>query len=129
MGMVDHLHTIIIIIIMEEVNLKRHLLLQIRGGTSRFELRHALACTINCVLLAIAHAYKCSWQLKPRYSHYFVRDSEGLSRSKGLLFEDKYHGAEDRAQLRGYIVQPLITITVDAFIDCRKYCLLIYISQ
>ena len=43
-----------------------------------YALRHALIeCTINSVLLAITHAYKCSWQLKP---HYFAGGSEGLSR-------------------------------------------------
>ena len=62
-----------------------------------YALRRALACTINCVLLAITHAYKCSWQLKPRFSHYFAGGSEGLSCSKGLLFEGEYHGAKDRA--------------------------------
>ena len=55
-----------------------------------YALHHALACTINCVLLAIT-------QLKPRFSHYFAGGSEGLSRSKGLLFEGEYHGAKDRA--------------------------------
>ena len=30
-----------------------------------FKLHHALACTINCVLLAITQAYKYSWLLKP----------------------------------------------------------------
>ena len=60
-------------------------------------LRHALVCTINCVLLAITHAYKCSWQLKPRFSRYFAGGSEGLSHSKGLLFEGKNHGPKDRA--------------------------------
>ena len=61
-----------------------------------YALRHALACTA-LVLLAITHAYKCSWQLKPRFSHYFAGGSEGLSRSKGLLMEGEYHGAKDRA--------------------------------
>ena len=96
---------------------------QPRGGTSRFELciHHALACTINCVLLAITHAYKCSWWLKPRFSRYFAGGSEGLSRSKGLLFEGKNHGPKDRAELQEYIGEPLARNTVDAFNDGRKY--------
>ena len=64
--------------------------------TSRFKLRLALVCSI---LLAITHAYKYSWQLKPRFSHYFAGGSEGLSNLKGLLFEEKYRGAEYRAEL------------------------------
>ena len=75
--------------------------------------------------LAITHAYKYSWQLKHRY---FAQDSEGLSRLKGLLFEDKYRGAEDRAKLQGYICEPLVRSTVDTLNDSRKYCLLIYNS-
>ena len=63
--------------------------------TSRFTLRHELVCSI---LVVITHAYKYSWQLKPRY---FAEGSEGVNHLKGLLFEDKYHGAEDRAELQG----------------------------
>ena len=85
-----------------------------------------LACIINCILLAITHAYKYSWLLKPRFSHYFAGGSEGLSRLKGLLFEDKYRGAEDRAKL--YIGEPLARSTVDALNEGRKYCLPIYNS-
>ena len=94
-----------------------------RGGTSRFELciTSCIACTINCVLLAITHAYKCSWQLKSRFSRYFARGSEGLSRLKGLLFEGKNHGSKDRAELQEYIGEPLARSTVDAFSDGRKY--------
>ena len=88
---------------------------------SNCALRHALACTINCVLLAITHAYKCSWQLKPRFSRYFAGGSEGLSRSKGLLFEDEYHGVKDRAELQEYISKPLARSTVDACSVGRKY--------
>ena len=69
-----------------------------------YVMHYALACTINCVLLAITHAYKCSWQLKPRY---FAGGSEGLSRSKCLLFEGKNHGPKDRAELQEYIGEPL----------------------
>ena len=79
-----------------------------------FKQRHALACTINCILLAITHAYKYSWLLKPRFSRYFAGGSEGLSRLKGLLFEDEYRGAEDWAKLQGYIGEPLTRSTVDA---------------
>ena len=61
------------------------------------------------------------WQLKPRFSHYFAGGSEGLSRSKGLLFEDEYHGAKDRALLQEYIGKPLARSTVDAYNDGRKY--------
>ena len=61
---------------------------EVRQGLN-YALRHALACTINCVLLAITHAYKCSWQLKPRFSGYFAGGSEGLSRSKCLLLKAK----------------------------------------
>ena len=32
----------------------------------------------------------------------------GLSRSKDLLFEDEYHGAEDRAEIQGYISESLV---------------------
>ena len=85
-----------------------------------------LACTINCILLAITHAYKYSWLLKPRY---FAGGSEGLSRLKGLLFEDEYRGAEDRAKLQGYIGEPLARSTVDALNEGRKYCLPIYNSH
>ena len=90
---------------------------EVRQGLN-YALRHALACTINCVLLAITHAYKCSWQLKPRY---FAGGSEGLSRSKGLLFEGKNHGPKDQAELQEYISKPLARSTVDAFNDGRKY--------
>ena len=83
-------------------------------------LHHALACTINCVLLAITHAYKCSWQLKPQFSRYFAGGSEGLSHSKGLLFEGKNHGPKDRAELQEYIGKPLARSTVDAYNDGRK---------
>ena len=38
--------------------------------TSRFKLRLALVCSI---LLAITHAYKYSWQLKPRFSRYHIK--------------------------------------------------------
>ena len=100
---------------------------EVRQGLN-YALRHALACTINCVLLAITHAYKCSWQLKPRFSRYFAGGSEGLSRSKGLLFEGKNHGPKDRAELQEYIGEPLARNTVDAFNDGRKYRLLIYSS-
>ena len=86
-----------------------------------YALRHALACTINCVLLAITHAYKCSWQLIPRFSRYFARGSEGLSRSKGLLFEGKNYGPKDRAELQEYIGKPLARSTVDAYSDGKKY--------
>ena len=92
---------------------------EVRQGLN-YALRHALACTINCVLLAITHAYKCSWQLKPRFSCYFTGGSEGLSRSKGLLFEGKNHGPKDRAELQEYIGEPLARSTVDAFSDGRK---------
>ena len=91
-----------------------------------FKLRHTLGCTINCVLLAITHAYKYSWLLKPRY---FAGGSEGLSRLKGLLLEDEYRGAEDRAELQGYIGEPLARSTVDASNEGRKYCLPIYNSH
>ncbi len=64
------------------------------------------------------HAYKCSWQLKPRFSRYFAG---GLSRSKGLLFKGKNHGPKDRAELQEYIGEPLARNTVDAFNDGRKY--------
>ena len=93
---------------------------EVRQGLN-YALRHALACTVNCVLLAITHAYKCSWQLKPRFSRYFAGGSEGLSRSKGLLFEGKKHGPKDRAELQEYIGESLARNTVDAFSDGRKY--------
>jgi hypothetical protein len=44
---------------------------EVRQGLN-YALRHALACTINCVLLAITHACKCSWQLKSRLSQYLA---------------------------------------------------------
>ena len=93
------------------------------------KLRHALVCTVNCILLAIVHAYKYSWLLKPRFSRYFAGGSEGLSRLKGLLFEDEYRGAEDRAKLQGYIGESLARSTVDALNDGRKCCLPIYNSH
>ena len=99
------------------------------------EVRHDvmfmhLACIIDCILLAITHAYKYSWLLKPRFSRYFAGGSEGLSRLKGLLFEDEYYrGAEDRAKLQGYIGEPLARSTVDALNESRKYCLPIYNSH
>ena len=54
-----------------------------------YALRHALACTINCVLLAITHAYKCSWQLKPRFSRYFAGGSEGSAAQKAYFLKAK----------------------------------------
>ena len=83
-----------------------------RGGVSRFELR-ITSCT-SAHYLATTQAYKCSWQLKPRFSCYFAWGSEGLSRSKDLSFEDEYCGTEDRAELQGYIGEPLVRSTVDA---------------
>ena len=74
------------------------------------------------------HAYKYSWLLKPRFFYYFAGRSEGLSRLKGLLFEDEYRGAEDRAKLQGYIGEPLARSTVDAWNEGRKICLPIYKS-
>ena len=96
-----------------------------------FKLHHALACTINCVLLAITHAYKYSWLLKPQFSRYFAGGggSEGLSHLKGLLFEDEYRGAEDRTELQGYIGEPLARSMIDALNEGRKYCLPIYNSH
>ena len=94
-----------------------------------FKLHHALACTINCILLAITHAHKHSWLLKPRFSHYFSEGSEGLSRLNSLLFEDEYRGAEDRAKLQGYIGEPLARSMVDALNEGKKYCLPIYNSH
>ena len=84
-------------------------------------------CITSCdIPLAITHVYKYSWLLKPRFSRYFAGGSEGLSRSKDLLLEDEYREAEDSAKLQGHIGKPLIRSTVDALIDDRKYCLLIY---
>ena len=71
---------------------------EVRQGLN-YALRHALVCTISCVLSAITHAYKCSWHPKPQFSHYFAGGSEGLSRLKGLLFEGEYHGVKDWAEL------------------------------
>ena len=48
--------------------------LHARGGASSFELC-ITSCTSVHVLLAITHAYKCSWQLKPRFSRYFAGGS------------------------------------------------------
>ena len=59
----------------------------------------------------------------------YEASSEGLSRSKGLLCEDEYRGAEDRAKLQGHIGEPLVRSMVDALNDGRKYCLLIYNSH
>ena len=101
---------------------------EVRQG-SNYALRHALACTINCILLAITHAYKYSRLLKLRFSRYFAGGSEGLSRLKHLLFKDEYRGAEDRAELQGYIGEPLARSTVDALNDSRVYCLPIYNSD
>ena len=75
---------------------------------------------MNCILLGITHAYKHSWLLKPQFSHYFAGGSEGLSRLKGLLFEDEYRGAEDRAELQGYIGEPLARSTVHALNEGRS---------
>ena len=92
-----------------------------------FKLRHALACTI---LLAIMHAYKYSWLLKPRFSPYFAGGSEGLSRLKGLLL--KTNIVELKIELKiglnfkGYTGEPLARSTVDALNEGRKYCLPIY---
>ena len=67
--------------------------------TSRFKLCHALvcsisyyACSINCFLLAI------TVQLAAKTS-IFSLFCRGLSRLKGLLFADKYCGAENREKL------------------------------
>ena len=94
-----------------------------------FKLHHALACTINCVLLAITHACKYSWLLKPQFSRYFAGGSKGLSRLKDLLFEDEYRGAEDWAELQEYIGEPLVRSTVGALNEGRKYYLPIYNSH
>ena len=82
---------------------------------------HWHALFINCFLLAITHAYKCSWQLKPRFFRYFAGGSEGLSRSKGFLFESKNYGPKDWAELQEYIGKPLARSTVDAYNDSKKY--------
>ena len=47
--------------------------------------------------------------------------------SNDLLFEDAYRGAEDQAELQGYIGEPLIRSTVDGLNDGSKYCLAIII--
>ena len=78
-----------------------------------------LACT--AFFSYYACVYKYSWLLKPRFSRYFARGSEGLSRLKGLLFEDEYRGAEDWAELQGYIGEPLARSMVDALNEGRKY--------
>ena len=64
--------------------------------------------------------------LKPRY---FAGGSEGFSSSKGLLLEEEYRGAEDRAELQGYIGKPLARSTVDALNEGKKYCLPMYNSH
>ena len=89
---------------------------------SWFKLRHALVCSINCILLAITHAYKYSWLL----NLILLLLCRGLRGAQ--LFEDKYRGAEDRAELQGYIGEPFVRSTVDTLNDGRKYCLLIYNS-
>ena len=43
--------------------------------------------------------------------------------SAALLFDDEYRGAEDRAELQGYIGEPLARSMVDALNEGRKYCL------
>ena len=59
---------------------------EVRQGLN-YALRHALVCTISCVLSAITHAYKCSWHPKPQFSHYFAGGSEGLSRLKAYFLK------------------------------------------
>ena len=54
---------------------------EVRQG-SNYALHHALACTINCILLAITHAYKYSWLLKPRFSCYLPRTQRGSAAQK-----------------------------------------------
>ena len=44
---------------------------------SNYALHHALVCTINCIVLAITHAYTKSWQLK-LISCYFSRGEPPL---------------------------------------------------
>ena len=53
----------------------------------------------------------------------------GLSRLKGMLFEDEYRGAEDRTELQGYIGEPLARSMVDTLNEGRKYCLPVYNSH
>ena len=98
---------------------------------SRLELR-ITSSNINCILLAVTKKYACAQvqlQLKPQFSRYFTGGSEGFTRSKDLLFEDEYHGAEDQAELQGHIGEPLARSMVDALNDDRKYCMLIYNSH
>ena len=85
-----------------------------------------LACTINCILLAITHAYKYSWLLKPRY---FSGGSEGLRGAQPLKIL-KTNIVELKIRLiQGYISEPLARSTVDALNEGRKYCLPIYNSH
>ena len=59
---------------------------EVRQGLN-YALRHALACSINCVLLAIAHAYKCSWQLKPRFLIILPGAQRGSAIQKAYLLK------------------------------------------
>ena len=52
-------------------------------------MRRGLNYALRHALLAITHAYKCSGQLKPRFSRYFAGGSEGLSRSKAYFLKAK----------------------------------------
>ena len=83
---------------------------EVRQG-SNYALRHALACTVNCVLLAITHAYKYSWLLD------FLAILPGAQR--GSAAQKVYFG----------IGEPLARSTVDALNEGRKCCLPIYNSH
>lgn len=74
-------------------------------------VRHAPVCTINFSY------YACVQMQFAAKTSIFSLFCQGLSRSKDLLFEDKYHETEDRVQLPAYIVEPLIgsMVHVDAF--------------
>ena len=64
------------------------------------------------------YTHKYSWLLKPRY---FAMGSEGLSHAlKSLLFEDKYRGAKDRAELQGYISEPHVRSMVDTLMTVES---------
>ena len=96
---------------------------EVRQG-SNYALRHALACTINFSYYACVQVQLAAKTLI--FSLFFAGGSAGLSRSKGLLFD---HGAEDRAELQGYISEPLARSTVDALNEGTKYCLPVYTSH
>ena len=61
---------------------------EVRQGLN-YALHHALSRTINCVLLASTHAYKCSWQLNLDFLAILPGAQRGSAAQKAYFLKAK----------------------------------------